>query len=320
MQHERKPPIGRLAPSPTGLLHVGHARSFLLAWWQMRACGGRIQLRLEDLDRERSDKRWEDSQLRDLEWLGLDWDGAVVRQSDELDELNAAVEQLIASGAVYPCVCTRREIQEAASAPHGLGGESAYPGTCRDRFESLQTAEARSGRGACLRLRVQPGQVTFEDHVAGRLSFDVHELVGDFPITRRDGQPAYQLAVVADDARHGVTHVLRGDDLLDSTPRQILVADALGLGRPEWAHVPLVHDDDGQRLAKRTDGLALETLRESGVDSRALVAWVARSAGMDVPDRVSAADALDSFDLALLPREPVRFGRSELATLLSRRK
>ena len=261
----RPPVVGRLAPSPTGRLHVGHARSFLLAWWQVRSQEGEIRLRLEDLDRERSSPHWSDEILRDLEWLGLDWDGCPWWQSEGLEGLEAAVEALLEQGLVYPCVCTRRELAEAASAPHAAE-HAPYPGTCRDRFESREEAARSTGRQAALRLRVAPGEIAFEDRLLGARAIDVARTAGDFPVTRRDGTVAYQLAVVVDDARQGVTEVLRGDDLVDSTPRQILVARALGLRSPNWTHVPLVVDDAGERLAKRTEGLALGELRQQGVD------------------------------------------------------
>lgn len=307
-------PVGRLAPSPTGPLHVGHARSFLLAWWQMRALGGRIVLRLDDLDGARSDPRWCDAALRDLAWLGLDWDGAPWRQSAGLPELEAAVEALVQAQRVYPCVCTRREVAEAASAPHGPD-ESPYAGTCRGRYRSRSEAHRVTGRDAAWRFRVRPGETRFNDRLLGPQAIDVARSVGDFPVTRRDGTIAYQLAVVVDDARQGVTDVLRGADLLDSTPRQVLLAEALGLSSPRWTHVPLVVDESGQRLAKRDGGLTLAELRARGVDPRALVAWIARSAGLACDARATPADLVTSFELERMPKEPVRFGPAEITAL-----
>jgi len=308
--------VGRLAPSPTGLLHLGHARSFLLAWWSARARGGRVLLRLEDLDRARVKPGMAEACLRDLEWLGLDWDGSVVMQSAGEEHLRAAAASILERGLAYPCVCTRREVELAASAPHEGDGTLRYPGTCRARFLSPAEAERESGRPAALRLRVPPGAVAFEDALRGRVSFDVAREVGDFPLTGRDGQVAYQLAVVVDDARQGVTEVLRGDDLLASTARQVLVQEALGLPRPVWVHVPLVLDAAGRRLAKRADGLSLARLRAEGVSPRAVVAWAARSAGMECGDGAATpAELVASFDLARLPREPVRLAPEVLAAL-----
>jgi glutamyl-tRNA synthetase len=288
-------------------LHLGHARSFLLAWWQVRARGGRCLLRLEDLDRSRVRPGLGEACLRDLEWLGLDWDGPVVLQSEGAAHLHAALERLRSAGALYPCVCTRREVREAASAPHSSDGAAAYPGTCRGRFASLAEARAHGGGAAAWRLRVEPGAVAFRDELLGCQAVDVAAEVGDFPVSGRDGQIAYQLAVVVDDARSGVDTVLRADDLMRSTARQLLLQRALGLPSPRWYHVPLVCGPDGRRLAKRTDDLSLTALREAGVDPRVVVSWVARSCGLACPEPLAAAELLPSVDLSLLPAEPVVF-------------
>jgi glutamyl-tRNA synthetase len=298
-------PTGRLAPSPTGLLHLGHARSFLLAWWQVRARGGRCLLRMEDLDQSRVRPGMADACLRDLEWLGLDWDGPVLVQSEGHEQLHAAVEDLLSAGVLYPCVCTRREIRQASSAPHAEDGTTRYPGTCRGRFETLAEARAHADGQAALRLRVDPGTVQFTDGYRGAQSVDVAAEVGDFPVTGRDGQVAYQLAVVVDDARSGVDTLLRGDDLLASTARQVLLQRALGLPAPSWFHVPLVCDPDGRRLAKRRDDLSLASLRTAGVDPNAVVAWAARTAGQACSEPASPAELLEEFDLGALPPAPV---------------
>jgi len=308
-----KEPIGRLAPSPTGLLHVGHARSFLLAWWSIRSRGGTLRLRLEDLDTSRVKPGMEEACLRDLEWLGLDWDGPLLRQSERRDELLGVAHQLLRDGRAYPCVCTRREIAEALSAPHGPLAGGVYPGTCRGQYADLESARRASGREPALRLQVEPGVVRVRDLLAGELAQDVAREVGDFPITSRDGQPAYQLAVVVDDAHQGVTEVLRGDDLLESTPRQRYLQELLGLEVPTWVHVPLVLDVDGQRLAKRHDALSLEALRGAGIDPRCLVCWLARSAGLPAPERATAAELVALYDPASIPREAVIFDPEALS-------
>jgi glutamyl-tRNA synthetase len=310
------PPFGRLAPSPTGLLHLGHARSFLLAWWSIRARSGRIVLRIEDLDVPRVEPGMIDAMLRDLEWLGLDWDGAPRLQSSGLERLRAASQTLVDRGVAYPCVCSRGDVRIALGAPHGGVGEVRYPGTCRGRFTSIQDAAEQSGRAAALRLFVPPGPVTIDDLVVGARAFDVAAEVGDFVVMRRGGLPAYQLAVAVDDAFDGVTEVLRGDDLLPSAARQWHVQTALGLAHPTWAHVPLVVDAvSGQRLAKRHDALSLAELRTRGVDPRAIVGWAARTSGMDVARLISAAEGTRAFDLERLPRVPVRIGASDVAAL-----
>lgn len=296
-------PVGRLAPSPTGRLHLGHARSFLLAWWSAKSRGGRVVLRLEDLDAGRVRAEHVAGCLEDLEWLGLEWDGAPHLQSEGRGELEAALEVLLERGLVYPCVCTRREIEEALSAPHGPTGP--YPGTCRGRYASAAEAERASGRRPALRLRVPELELELVDRVVGPFRSSPAREAGDFPLTSREGQIAYQLAVVVDDARQGVSEVLRGDDLLPSTGRQALLQDLLGLPRPAWAHVPLVTDGAGRRLAKRADDLSLARLRALGVAPEAIVAWAARSAGQQVPARARASEVLAAFDLGRLPRGSV---------------
>lgn len=277
-------------------------------------------MRIEDIDAERSRPEFLAALLRDLEWLGLDWDGAPVLQSERAELYAAALAQLDAAGRLYPCICTRREIELAQSAPHASDDTRAYPGTCRDRFATAAEAQSAAGRRPALRFRVEQGVVSIEDRVVGAFAADVSREVGDFPVARSDGEPAYQLAVVVDDAEQGVTEVLRADDLLDSTPRQLLLQRALELASPTWMHVPLVTDAAGRRLAKRSDDLSLTRLREEGVDPRAVVGWAAASAGQTGPPRGTPADYLEDFDLARLPRAPVPLGPSELAALRASRE
>lgn len=309
------PIVGRLAPSPTGHLHLGHARSFLVAWWHARARGGRIVLRIEDLDVERVKPGMIDETLRDLEWLGLDWDGEPHVQSRGVAEIQSAADDLLARGQAYPCICTRAEIEAASSAPHGPDAAGRYPGTCRGKFASLAEAERASGRKAALRLVVRGGAIPIDDGCLGARSFDVAHEIGDFPILRRAGAPAYQLAVVVDDARQGVTEVVRGADLVDSAARQKLVQEALGLESPRWWHVPLVADAIGRRYAKRSDDIALAKLRSSGLDPRVVVAWVARRSGIERAEPASAREFTPRFDMSRLPREAVVVTPSSLAEL-----
>jgi glutamyl-tRNA synthetase len=313
------PAVGRLAPSPTGLLHLGHARTFLLAFWQARAAGGHLLMRMEDLDGPRAEARFADAAVSDLEWLGLDWDGPALLQSSGLLQLNAAVAELIGTGKAYPCVCSRADVRSAQSAPHADTLEPRYPGTCRGRYRSLAEAELRSGRPAGARLLVPDGAVTVADGFAGESSWDVAREVGDFLIAKRDKAPAYQLAVVVDDAAQGVTEVLRGDDLLPSAARQWHVQNALGLPHPAWFHVPLVNDQHGRRLAKREAALSLAELRSGGTDPRAIVAWAARSAGVDAGERVTAREVTPRFNLAHVPREPLCLQPTVIAALKSAR-
>lgn len=314
---------GRLAPSPTGLLHLGHARSFLLAWWHARSRGGGVLLRLEDLDGPRVKPGMCEAALADLEWLGLDWDGAPLLQSTGRERFADAVARLNEAGLTYPCTCTRGDLRAAMSAPQQGDREPRYPGTCRDRFASLAAAAAATGREPGLRLRVPDGPIELVDGCCGPFRHDVSVEVGDFLVCRRDGTPTYQLAVVVDDAATGVTEVVRGDDLLPSTPRQWLLQQALGLPSPTWFHVPLVVDGAGRRLAKRADDLGLATLRAGGTDPRAIVAWAAQSAGIpgvEAGDRVTAAECTPRFSMVAVPRAPVRLEPETIAALAAARR
>lgn len=310
--------VGRLAPSPTGLLHLGHARSFLLAWWQVRSAGGAMRLRIEDLDRDRARSELIDTCLRDLEWLGLDWDGEPLLQSRDTSAIERACESLVERGLAYPCVCSRAEIA-ALSAPHAGENEPRYPGTCRGRWASVAEARETTGKDVGVRLSIADGDVEIADGIAGFARFDVQREVGDFLVRRRDGAFAYQLAVVVDDARQGVDTILRGADLLPSAARQWHVQRALAIAHPRWFHVPLVVDESGERLAKRRGDLALSALRERGVDARAVVAWAARVSGQPCADRASARDVLEDFELSRVPLEAVRMTRSDLEMLANAR-
>ena len=290
-------PDGRFAPSPTGTLHLGNLRTALLAWLFARSADARYLVRMEDLDTGRVRERFYDEQLHDLAALGLDWDGPVVRQSDRLVLYADAVDRLRADGLVYECWCTRAEIREAASAPHGDLPEGAYPGTCL-RLTAAQRAEREaSGRPPALRVRADAATVTFEDRLAGTVS----GVVDDFVVRRNDGAYAYNLAVVVDDADQGVGEVVRGADLLDSTPRQLWLGARLGLPPPRHAHVALMLGPDGTRLAKRHGAVTLAdraALGESGDDVRA---YLATTVGLAKPgERVSAAELVERFSPALL--------------------
>jgi glutamyl-tRNA synthetase len=296
--------VGRLAPSPTGVLHLGNARSFLLAWLSIRARGGRLGLRIEDIDGPRIKAGAERAAILDLLWLGLDFDGEVVRQTDRLPVYEAALQRLVDAGKVYPCVCTRKEIESAASAPHEEWQDATpYPGTCRGRFATAEEARAATGRDPAFRFAVDRDAVPFDDLFAGAQRGVVR---GDFVVAKRDRSPAYQLAVVVDDAAFGVTEVLRGDDLLPSTPRQLLLYEALGLRPPRFAHVPLVVGPDGKRLAKRHGDTSLRRFREQGVTAEQMVGYLAYLCGF-VPARTACTprDLLPGFDLARLRKGPV---------------
>jgi glutamyl-tRNA synthetase len=289
---------GRFAPSPTGPLHLGSLRTALVAWLFARSAGARFLVRVEDLDPQRSRRAFEAGQLADLRALGIDSDGPVVRQSGRLERYRDALAMLERGGRLYPCFCTRAEIREAASAPHGLPA-GAYPGTCRRLSDDERAARIGAGRPYALRLRADGERVGFADRLLGERS----AVVDDFVVRRADGVAAYQLAVVVDDAAQGIGEVVRGADLADSTPRQILLARLLGLPVPRYAHVPLVLGADGARLAKRHGAATLADRSEPVAGTLALLAHSlglargrARVAG--------ASELLGEFDPARLPSEP----------------
>jgi len=290
-------PDGRFAPSPTGTLHLGNLRTALLAWLFARSQDARFLVRMEDLDTGRVRERFHDEQLHDLAALGLDWDGPVVRQSERLGLYAEAVERLRADGLIYECWCTRAEIREAASAPHGALPEGSYPGTCLRLTEGERAARAASGRPPALRVRAGAAAVAFEDRIAGRVA----GVVDDFVVRRNDGAYAYNLAVVVDDAAQGVGEVVRGADLLDSTPRQLWLGARLSLPAPRHAHVPLMLGPDGARLAKRHGAVTLADRAAQGQRADEVRALLAASVGLAEPgEPVTAAELVERFDRRLL--------------------
>jgi glutamyl-tRNA synthetase len=292
---------GRFAPSPTGPLHLGNLRTALLAWLFARSQGARFLVRVEDLDRSRVRPGLEEAQLADLRAIGLDWDGPVVRQSERLGLYEVAISRLDADGRLYPCYCTRAEVRAAASAPHGISAGDRYPGTCRELTAAERAEREAAGRRSALRVRAEGERIAFEDRLLGR----VEDVVDDFVVRRNDGAPAYQLAVVVDDAAQGVGEVVRGADLADSTPRQVLLYSLLGLSAPSYAHVPLVLGPDGKRLAKRHGAVTLADRAGQGESPSDALAWMARSLGLaEEGERPSADDLIPRFDPIRLPREP----------------
>ena len=302
--------ITRLAPSPTGALHLGNARTFLVNWLLARQHDWRVILRIEDLDGPRIKKGADQQAIDDLRWLGIDWDDGPIYQSSRRARYRAAIDQLLKARFAYPCTCTRKEVDGAASAPHAEDGAAVYPGTCRDRFSSLDEATRVSGRQPAIRFDTRGRTVEFTDDFSGPNRFDVERQLGDFVIAKGDGTPAYQLAVVIDDADMGVTDVVRGDDLLDSTPRQILLYQALDVPEriPRYAHLPLVVGTDGRRLAKRHGDTRLASYRDAGVTPSRVLALLASWCGVaHVADVTRAADLIGRFDLNRLPRTPIVF-------------
>lgn len=292
------PATGRYAPSPTGDLHLGNLRTALLAWLFARSAGARFLVRVEDLDRGRVRPGIEERQLADLAAIGLDWDGPVVRQSERGERYAAAIDELHRQGALYPCYCTRAEIREAASAPHGKLPEGAYPGTCRAQTEAERARHERDGRPPALRLRTDAARVTVTDRLRGRHASVVDDLV----VRRNDGAPAYNLAVVVDDDAQGIGEVVRGADLLETTGRQVHLATVLGLTPPAYAHVPLVLGPDGARLAKRHGAVTLSDRYAAGETPAGVRAGLAVSAGLAEPGECpSPAELAARFDPARLP-------------------
>ncbi len=295
-------PVGRLAPSPTGAQHVGNARTYLIAWLSARSRGGQVLLRIEDIDSPRIKAGAARAIHEDLPWLGLDCDGEPVVQTERLALYQSALNRLQERELVYPCTCTRSDVERAASAPHLEHEGPIYPGTCAGR----RVADA-AGLGEmpyCWRMRTDDAVVSFEDGFRGPTSLSLRKLGGDFVVWKSAGTPAYQFAVVVDDAEQHVTEVIRGDDLVPSTPRQLLLYQALGLTPPWFVHVPLVVGPDGRRLAKRHGDTRLAALRAAGVTAEALLGLLAWSCGwLDQLVPVTAAQLVPRFRLEAIPRE-----------------
>ncbi len=329
---------GRLAPSPTGAQHLGNARTYLIAWLSAKSQRGRVILRIEDIDSPRVKSWAADQAIEDLRWLGLDWDEgpdvggphAPYLQTDRADSYLQALQGLIESGQTYPCTCSRRDIEEAASAPHeaslkdflaasgfreptapaGFGNPLAnlpadgpiYSGRC----QGWRLGDALPPTGTyCWRFRMPDRLLEIEDRVHGSVRINPKTALGDFPLTRKTGHAAYQLAVVVDDAAMGVTEVVRGDDLLPSVFRQVPLIEALGCPRPQYAHVPLVLGTDGRRLAKRHGDTRLSHFRTLGITPQEIVGWAAHCSGLsETAEPVSPHDLVASFDWERILRTP----------------
>ena len=313
-------PVSRLAPSPTGALHLGNLRTFLINWALARQNDWRLLMRVEDLDGPRVKDGAAERALDLLAWIGLDYDGPVQIQTEELAPCREALEKLVDAGLAYPCTCTRREIENAQSAPHEEDHELRYPGTCRPADADTATIAPpldHEQTDQAWRLKVPPGPVTFTDEIAGPQSFDIQSEVGDFVIATKRGLPSYQLAVTVDDARSGVTDVVRGDDLLSSTARQLVLYDCLDLTPPiRWWHLPLVLGPDGRRLAKRHGDTRVATYREHDVPAERIVGLLADWSGIPGPRRAMPADEFcEAFALDRLPRQPITFTEDDDAWL-----
>ena len=326
--------VGRLAPAPTGALHLGNARTFLIAWLRARRAGGRLLLRLEDLDHPKVKPGAAVQAYRDLAWLGLDWDAGPRAafppfadppgdndpyiQSHRLGLYAEVLGDLSRRGFVYPCVCTRKDLDSLLSAPNAGEDflERRYPGTCRGRFPDARAAETASGREPAWRFRVEEGGITsFVDGFKGRQSSVLSEWSGDFPVAR-GGRAGYQLAVVVDDHSLGVTEAVRGDDLLPSTHRQLVLYRTLGLPPPAFFHLPLVVGPDGRRLAKRHGDTRLSLLREAGHGPEKILGWLAASCGwLSHPRKITLAEIGEICDFSLLPADRIVLEAEDLRWL-----
>ena len=312
--------VGRLAPSPTGALHLGNVRTFMIAWLRARSQGGKVIFRMEDLDHPKDKPGAAPQAVEDLKWLGFDWDEEYV-QSERKAIYRQALNVLRASCLAYPCVCSRRDVEAAQSAPHA-GEQLYYPGTCRGRFKTwaeakgflVSSGDSRSSSGSRMpswRFWVSDNAVVaFDDAFAGHYEQDVSRTLGDFPLARDEFGAGYTLACVVDDLLRGVTEVVRGDDLLAATPAQILLARALSKAvdcrrLPSYCHVPLVVGRDGKRLAKRHGDTRIATCREAGKSPKEILGFLAASCGWaEEGESVSLCDLLPRFDLGTIPHSP----------------
>ena len=313
--------VGRLAPSPTGALHLGNVRTFMIAWLRARSRGGKVIFRMEDLDHPKDKPGAASQEVEDLKWLGFDWDEEYV-QSERIDCYRQALDSI--RELVYPCICSRRDVESAQSAPHA-GEQMFYPGTCRGRFKSWDEAkefltasrasrdprDSSVSRTPCWRFKVPEGaRVAFEDAFAGHYEQDVSRTLGDFPLARDEFGAGYTLACTVDDLLMGVTEVVRGDDLLAATPAQILLTRALskavdGCRLPSYCHVPLVVGRDGKRLAKRHGDTRIATFRAEGRRPEEILGLLAASCGWaERGERVSLVDLVPRFDLGTIPHGP----------------
>ncbi|QQE11642.1 tRNA glutamyl-Q(34) synthetase GluQRS [Planctomycetota bacterium] len=324
--NESPSPTTRFAPSPTGALHLGNARTFLINWALARQGGERIVFRIEDLDGPRVKPGADVQAIETMRWLGLDWDEEPLYQRQDLSRYQVAINRLYEKGLVYPCQCTRKDIEAAQSAPNAGDHEMRYPGICRDLEGGLKPelgdeSDERVGAlgGVAWRLRVPEGEISFIDELRGEVRVDVQKGVGDFVIATKLGLPAYQLAVVLDDAMQGVTHVVRGHDLLQSTGRQLWLYKFLELEPPtRYTHLPLIAGEDGRRLAKRHGDTRVDHYRQSGVRSERIIGLLAYWSGaIERRQEMSAVEFLEAFDLMKMSREEMVFGPRDHAWLMA---
>jgi len=311
--------ITRLAPSPTGALHVGNARTFVINHLLARQNGWRVLLRIEDLDGPRI-KGDSSAMIDELSWLGLEWEGPVVRQSERGELYRQALNRLWSERWAYPCICSRRDIEIAASAPNLGQASAAYPGTCRGRFADESQAR-QGGRPVAWRVIAPLAPMLFDDRFAGPQSVDLASAGGDFVVFKNDSQAAYQLAVVVDDSAAGVNRIVRGDDLLESCARQIHLRRLLGFDEPiEYWHLPLVIGPDGRRLAKRHGDSRLCYYRRLGCTPQRILGLIGFMCGAFGSRReADMNDLMEAFDIERMSKSPVVFGPDDDAFLAGRK-
>lgn len=317
--------VGRLAPSPTGAQHVGNARTYLLAWLSIRSRGGTMILRMEDIDSPRVRAGAAQEAIDDLRWLGLDWDegpdiggpAAPYVQTERTSLYFDSLEKLKRADRIYPCTCTRTDVASAASAPH-VGQEGPiYPGTCANRRASDAELLVEP---FCWRMRTSDRTIRFVDEVRGEEQANVARELGDFVVCKSDGSPAYQLAVMVDDHAMGVTEVVRGDDLVASTFRQLELYEFFGWSPPSFAHVPLVVGTDGRRLAKRHGDTRLSTIRNLRVSAEELVGYLAESCGLQPsPDACPPESLVADFAISSIPKQRYVFDLQVFLDRIGRR-
>lgn len=311
MNTQRQGRTGRYAPSPTGRLHLGNLRTGLVAWLDSRAAGDPFHLRFEDLDTATVRPEHYASQAQDLQAIGIDWDSEPMLQGDRLDVYRDAIADLQAAGQLYPCYCSRREIREAAQAPNGPLSPLDYPGTCRNLTTAERQQREAEGRPPAYRLRVPDGtQRSFNDDVVGEHTGPIDDVV----VQRNDGAPAYNLVVVIDDHAQGVEHVIRADDLVTSTPRQIYIAELLGIDPVTYGHVPLVLGPEGKRLAKRDGSVTLPDRVERGESPVEVRSFLASTLGLcSVDEQPDLTALVTSYaNLERLPTEPLTLTEEQL--------
>lgn len=323
-EDRRRPVRGRFAPSPTGYMHLGNAWSFLVCWLAARKTQGTLVFRIEDIDPDRSKPEFVAGLVEDFSWLGLDWDEGAGKQgafgpytqSESTGIYEQVVEALQKDGLVYPCYCTRKELRSLASAPHKGDYGSAYPEICLNLSDVERREFESQGRRSSMRLHCDKDAIRFFDVLHGDCCMSWKDCGGDFPIRRSDGVFAYQLAVVVDDIRQGITQIVRGEDILHCTPRQVYLYELLGCTPPEYIHLPLVIDHEGERLAKRHGHFELRKMREQGISAEAVLGYIAYLGGLQPTcSCIDVHGLLNEFSIDKINTHPLKLEKDVIERL-----